>query len=258
MRIRRRPQAQALIPSPLQQEQASDPSQPPGSQLHWLPQKEANYKPEQELHLHRPQVDLGVGGDPSPPARTGSSPPPHPQGDNVVGRRDDAEQRGDGGARRQAGPASHGSLENGHRGECDWPVIDAAGEPPVNGVVIPAMLVASMVPLNKKEGIKSDGSKRRRGPAVLLEGSRCSRVNGRGWRCSQPTLVGYSLCEHHLGKGRQSRRANNGGGGGGPSPGAPKLGRTEPNGRKSAAPLALVVAAPDVHEPVARLAAEFS
>ncbi|CAI9101011.1 OLC1v1038226C1 [Oldenlandia corymbosa var. corymbosa] len=37
----------------------------------------------------------------------------------------------------------------------------------------------------------------------ILEGSRCSRVNGRGWRCWQPTLVGYSLCEHHLGKGRQ-------------------------------------------------------
>ncbi|XP_020573689.1 uncharacterized protein LOC110020057 isoform X2 [Phalaenopsis equestris] len=43
---------------------------------------------------------------------------------------------------------------------------------------------------------------RRRRPALLMEGSRCSRVNGRGWRCSQPTLVGYSLCEHHLGKGR--------------------------------------------------------
>lgn len=258
MRIRRRPQAQ--IPSPVLQ--ASDPSQAPnapGSQLHWLPQKEANYKPEEELHLHRPQVDLGVGGDPSPPARSASSPPPHPQGDNVVGRSDDAEDRGGGGgARRQAGPASHGSLENGHRGECDWPVIDAAGEPPDNGVIVVAMPVASTVPLTKKEGIKSDGPKRRRGPAVLLEGSRCSRVNGRGWRCSQPTLVGYSLCEHHLGKGRQSRRANNGGGGGGRSAGAPKLGRTEPNGRKSAAPLALVVAAPDVHEPVARLAAELS
>ncbi|KNA24757.1 hypothetical protein SOVF_012940 [Spinacia oleracea] len=37
---------------------------------------------------------------------------------------------------------------------------------------------------------------------TILEGSRCSRVNGRGWRCCQPTLVGYSLCEHHLGKGR--------------------------------------------------------
>ena len=44
-------------------------------------------------------------------------------------------------------------------------------------------------------------SKKVRGGA-LMEGSRCSRVNGRGWRCCQQTLVGYSLCEHHLGKGR--------------------------------------------------------
>lgn len=34
------------------------------------------------------------------------------------------------------------------------------------------------------------------------EGSQCRRRNGRGWRCSQRTLVGYSLCEYHLGKGR--------------------------------------------------------
>jgi hypothetical protein len=80
MRIRRRPQAQALIPSPLQLQQASDPSRPPnspGSQLHWVPQNEANYKPEEELHSHRPNGDLG--SDPSPPARRASSPPPHPQ-----------------------------------------------------------------------------------------------------------------------------------------------------------------------------------
>ncbi|KAI4365437.1 hypothetical protein MLD38_021421 [Melastoma candidum] len=37
---------------------------------------------------------------------------------------------------------------------------------------------------------------------MSMEGSRCSRVNGRGWRCGRQTLVGYSLCEHHLGKGR--------------------------------------------------------
>ncbi|KAI9086412.1 hypothetical protein K1719_031496 [Acacia pycnantha] len=43
--------------------------------------------------------------------------------------------------------------------------------------------------------------KRERG-SVVMEGSRCSRVNDRGWRCCQQTLVGYSLCEHHLGKGR--------------------------------------------------------
>ncbi|CAK7342314.1 unnamed protein product [Dovyalis caffra] len=52
-----------------------------------------------------------------------------------------------------------------------------------------------------KEGAISGGKTKARGGA-LLEGSRCSRVNGRGWRCCQQTLVGYSLCEHHLGKGR--------------------------------------------------------
>ncbi|CAN0927625.1 hypothetical protein LINGRAHAP2_LOCUS36007 [Linum grandiflorum] len=55
--------------------------------------------------------------------------------------------------------------------------------------------VVKKPPLNKK---RSTGSSSR----VMEAGSRCSRVNGRGWRCSQPTLVGYSLCEHHLGKGR--------------------------------------------------------
>lgn len=43
-----------------------------------------------------------------------------------------------------------------------------------------------------------------------VEGSQCRRRNGRGWRCSQRTLVGYSLCEHHLGKGRlRSINSNN-------------------------------------------------
>ncbi|KAG6770244.1 hypothetical protein POTOM_025920 [Populus tomentosa] len=49
--------------------------------------------------------------------------------------------------------------------------------------------------------INTSARKKARGGA-LMEGSRCSRVNGRGWRCCQQTLVGYSLCEHHLGKGR--------------------------------------------------------
>nr|XP_027065645.1 uncharacterized protein LOC113691619 isoform X2 [Coffea arabica] len=56
------------------------------------------------------------------------------------------------------------------------------------------------------EGIKntmsSAGAKKSKRGSVIMEGSRCSRVNGRGWRCCQQTLVGYSLCEHHLGKGR--------------------------------------------------------
>ncbi|BAS96712.1 Os06g0207600 [Oryza sativa Japonica Group] len=97
----------------------------------------------------------------------------------------------------------------------------------------PAAAVAPAVIVDVKEEEKSvgnggggGGAKKRRGggaPAVLMEGSRCSRVNGRGWRCSQPTLVGYALCEHHLGKGRM-RSVTGGGGGRG---GASQLGRTE-------------------------------
>ncbi|KAJ7975994.1 Growth-regulating factor [Quillaja saponaria] len=48
----------------------------------------------------------------------------------------------------------------------------------------------------------NNASKKKARGSALMEGSRCSRVNGRGWRCCQQTLVGYSLCEHHLGKGR--------------------------------------------------------
>ncbi|KAH8485556.1 hypothetical protein H0E87_027114 [Populus deltoides] len=57
-----------------------------------------------------------------------------------------------------------------------------------------------------KEGLggatNNTSVKRKARGGALMEGSRCSRVNGRGWRCCQLTLVGYSLCEHHLGKGR--------------------------------------------------------
>lgn len=54
------------------------------------------------------------------------------------------------------------------------------------------------------EGDSDGGAKKKKAKRgnVIMEGSRCSRVNGRGWRCCQQTLVGYSLCEHHLGKGR--------------------------------------------------------
>uniref|UniRef100_A0A5B6YZ51 Putative WRC protein n=1 Tax=Davidia involucrata TaxID=16924 RepID=A0A5B6YZ51_DAVIN len=56
----------------------------------------------------------------------------------------------------------------------------------------------------EEDDIEKDSAKKRginRG-GKIMEGSRCSRMNGRGWRCCQPTLVGYSLCEHHLGKGK--------------------------------------------------------
>lgn len=58
-------------------------------------------------------------------------------------------------------------------------------------------------PVKNNNNDDDDGGKKssKRG-SEIVEGSRCSRVNGRGWRCCQQTLVGYSLCEHHLGKGR--------------------------------------------------------
>lgn len=63
----------------------------------------------------------------------------------------------------------------------------------------------------KEEALDADTTKRIRNgkigsnktkAGIFIENSRCSRINGRGWRCNQQTLVGYSLCEHHLGKGR--------------------------------------------------------
>ena len=61
---------------------------------------------------------------------------------------------------------------------------------------------------NNNVSVKKGNSKRGN---TIMEGSRCSRVNGRGWRCCQPTLVGYSLCEHHLGKGRLRSMTTNAG-----------------------------------------------
>ncbi|XP_019439133.1 PREDICTED: uncharacterized protein LOC109344852 isoform X1 [Lupinus angustifolius] len=58
--------------------------------------------------------------------------------------------------------------------------------------------------MNKKCSTQNDNNKKRVKGSAVMEGSRCSRVNGRGWRCCQQTLVGYSLCEHHLGKGVRS------------------------------------------------------
>jgi hypothetical protein len=102
-----------------------------------------------------------------------------------------------------------------------------------NGSVHPAAPApappVAVAAASKDEGRKQQqaAGKKRRGPAVLLEGSRCSRVNGRGWRCSQPTLVGYSLCEHHLGKGRTRTAAGAALARGAAAGGVGRLGRTE-------------------------------
>ncbi|WVZ82036.1 hypothetical protein U9M48_029348 [Paspalum notatum var. saurae] len=122
--------------------------------------------------------------------------------------------------------------------------------PPSNGVLhptapAPTPSVAGKVDDEARKGAGSNGAssnKKRRGgaaPAVLLEGSRCSRVNGRGWRCSQPTLVGYSLCEHHLGKGRMRSAAA-----AAAAAARGRLGRTEHGAASRAAPAAGAPAPP--------------
>ncbi|CAK9148444.1 unnamed protein product [Ilex paraguariensis] len=55
---------------------------------------------------------------------------------------------------------------------------------------------------------KDVGKKRERsGGNTLMEVEgwrrRCSRRNGKGWRCCEPTLEGYSSCEHHLVRSRK-------------------------------------------------------
>ncbi|KAL5208018.1 hypothetical protein ABZP36_032453 [Zizania latifolia] len=246
MRIRRRPQAQVL--SSLRPSDPSTTPQPPPNaprnlERCWLSgDKEEEGEEEEELeqlHLHR-TADLGDDDDePSVARRAAAALPLFPQDNATAVERS---RRQPGGAHQGAGaPDGHrsGLESNGHCSKQPAePMAIWTGERLVNGVVR-AIRPVARVTVNAKEEAKNDGggggggAKKRRGPAVLMEGSRCSRVNGRGWRCSQPTLVGYSLCEHHLGKGRM--RSLTGGRGGG----AGQLGRTEP--RKNAAAVAAEV-----------------
>ena len=102
-------------------------------------------------------------------------------------------------------------------------------------------IVPSTTTMIKPQEMKYAGggsSKKPRAPGVLLEGSRCSRKNGRGWRCSQPTMVGYALCQYHLGKGRMRSAAAAAARG--------RLGRTEHWAARTTAPAAAVGAASTV------------
>ncbi|XP_015693488.1 uncharacterized protein LOC107304330 [Oryza brachyantha] len=242
MRIRRRPQSSSL--SLLQ---SSDPSTSTAPQTpqnaaarsrEWMRggKEEEDGAAAGRRPLHHATVDLGK--------KSGVARRLALQQDNGVGCSNS--KRPGAGAEQGAKDGTHRSLVNGHRCGLDEkesspctggevskqpePATEvAAGEPPVsNGAAAP---VAPAVTVAAKEG-KSVGNgnggvakKRRGGPAVLMEGSRCSRVNGRGWRCSQPTLVGYALCEHHLGKGRM--RSVTGAAAAGGRGGASQLGRTE-------------------------------
>ncbi|CAN6202152.1 unnamed protein product [Urochloa humidicola] len=224
MRIRRRPQPSSLhlaASDPTTSTAPQTPQQNAARSLGWLEVADGEDREAKLLHAG---ADLGHK---SGAARRLALPQVE---DNVVvdcGRSMGAQHgvgADDGGHRRFS------AVSNGHHNSLDQKdsvarISGVGGKPePVaakmpeervtsNGAlqlaVVPAPALA--VKEEEKASISNNGSgaaaKKRRGPAVLLEGSRCSRVNGRGWRCSQPTLVGYSLCEHHLGKGRMRSAA---------------------------------------------------
>ncbi|GLJ32726.1 hypothetical protein SUGI_0658570 [Cryptomeria japonica] len=65
------------------------------------------------------------------------------------------------------------------------------------------------IEMRKKETMSRKKEKVPEENKNMHAGSQCRRRNGRGWRCSERTLVGYHLCEHHLGKGRLRSINNN-------------------------------------------------
>uniref|UniRef100_A0ACD5ZQB0 Uncharacterized protein n=1 Tax=Avena sativa TaxID=4498 RepID=A0ACD5ZQB0_AVESA len=224
MRIRRRPQ-----PSP------SPSSSSPSSfllPLHSDPSTSA--APQQTpRNAERGQERRGLDGG-------AEERPPHLHANADLGHKSAVARRlalpqdnavGSPGAEHGADDLRRRGMVNGHGG-AHWKVdVAVKMEAPVTNGVTMLAGKAKDEKINASDGSggAGGGAKKRRGPAVLLEGSRCSRVNGRGWRCSQPTLVGYSLCEHHLGKGRmRAASAAAAGGMGGAGRGGPgQLGRTE-------------------------------
>ncbi|KAL6633451.1 hypothetical protein ACP70R_026122 [Stipagrostis hirtigluma subsp. patula] len=236
MRIRRRPPGQPL-PSFLPSSDPSAPQPQPDASGDHQELHHAGAKKE-ELQLHHPNAAADLGDAPSPPARRAALLPLLPQGNVECSRSLGAQQQG-------PAPDDHPrSLQNGHHAIAELEI--KAGERLANGVGRSMPVTAAAADVTKEE-MKDDSSggsgggggvRKRRGPAVLLEGSRCSRMNGRGWRCSQPTLVGYSLCEHHLGKGRMRSAAG----------GRGQLGRTE-HIRKNSPAAAVAASAPKADVP---------
>ncbi|KAK3128660.1 hypothetical protein QOZ80_6BG0464860 [Eleusine coracana subsp. coracana] len=238
MRIRRRPQAS------LQPQQASDPATSDSpSQTTQNAARNRGWLDGDDEDEGRPHANADLGAQKSGVARRLALPQ-----DNAVDSADASVGAGQG-----AGGDLHmrcSAVANGHHGSdqedsVTWTgaavgsnnpalLVLAAAKVEHNGVMTPPV-----VAVKDEEKVNT---KKRRGPPVLLEGSRCSRVNGRGWRCSQPTLVGYSLCEHHLGKGR-ARSSN------GAAAGPGQLGRTEHGPRRvhpaSSTTVTIAAAAPN-------------
>ncbi|XP_066319628.1 uncharacterized protein [Miscanthus floridulus] len=248
MRIRRRPPGQPLaylLPSDPYPAPQSSP--PPASRDHQErpPPPPGDKQGEGELHLHPATndsaADLGDARSSSPLRR-----PALPPQDGAVEQRSSGLQ----GAQQQQGPADGGSsLENNglHHRHVPEPVTIQAGEHlSNNGVGAAAVVTTTATTGAKATKQKQQVTKNTSGgvkrappsPSKLMAGSRCSRKNGRGWRCSQPTLMGYALCQYHLGKGRmKSGSAATGGRGPG------QLGRTEHAKKTSAADVAPATAA---------------
>ncbi|CAL4967248.1 unnamed protein product [Urochloa decumbens] len=241
MRIRRRPPGQPLaylLPS-----DPPAPQAPPGASGDHQERPAGDRREEAAgLHLHPNAAASDLADERSSAVRRPALLPLLPQ-DSVV-------ERGRGLGAQQQGPADgHRSLENGHR-HVQEPAIKAAGErlSLSNGGVGAAVAVTTTTmganatrPKEMKEdsaAAAAGSGKKPRDPGVLLEGSRCSRKNGRGWRCSQPTMVGYALCQYHLGKGRMRAAAVAAAG----RIGVGQLGRTENAKRVSATTAAAATA----------------
>ncbi|CAL5019808.1 unnamed protein product [Urochloa decumbens] len=242
MRIRRRPPGQPLaylLPS-----DPPAPQAPPGASgdHQERPAPAADRREEAAgLHLH-PNAAADLGDERSSAVRRPALLPLLPQ-DSVV-------ERGRGLGAQQGPADAYKSLENGYH-QVPEPVIKAGERLGLSSggagaaVAVTTAATANATKQHEMKGESGGGGsgKKPRDPGVLLEGSRCSRKNGRGWRCSQPTMVGYALCQYHLGKGRMRAAAVAAAG----RIGVGQLGRTENAKRASpavAATATAVAAAP--------------
>ncbi|KAM3194434.1 hypothetical protein ACQJBY_070861 [Aegilops geniculata] len=245
MRIRRRPQQPSPYAAALlhhQQQYRADPSTSAQQTPRNAEERGCDEEEEARARPPHPHANADLARKPAAARRLAL-----PQDNAVEGQGAAAEPGADGAHRSSNGHGSGGAgwkLDVACTGAGERAV--KVEDPVTNGV---AALSAVKEEKNGSGGA-AGGAKKRRGPAVLMEGSRCSRVNGRGWRCSQPTLVGYSLCEHHLGKGRMRSAAAaaaagvGGGGRGGPG----QLGRTEHRARMPVG-VAVTTAAAKAEEP---------
>ncbi|KQK01679.1 hypothetical protein BRADI_3g57496v3 [Brachypodium distachyon] len=165
----------------------------------WISREEVRRRCLCELCSRRPVVDLELTlALPSP------APAPH-QACNVVAC--DCQLyffAGAGAGRQGVAAADDGHairyVRNDPGGPGDnnpepWPLMMVNAENRLNEVVPAAMPPAPSEALNNGRVRE----KRRRTPTPVA-GSRCSRSNGKGWRCEKPMQGTSCLCEHHRNK----------------------------------------------------------